>query len=485
MVLRNEPVIRMGKQVENVLLLRLKSSVLENNFHPISFRPPYSLKYVESLLLQSRAASVRLIDQRITSLNFLDILEVFKEIRYDLVVIDFSSLNLKESIKFCQLIKNGEKDCKIVLIGIGQEVSANAEKYNNLGIFDVLISGEAEVEIFSIIRRLNDGISIDDIKEYYKHPDRFGKIFTVADLDELPYPVYDREDLKRYSYVYPLKLSKKVLWGNVLSSRGCPNACIFCSQIMRESYGKELRLRSAARVVDEIEYQHSLGANIIVFTDDNFTTSVLHVEEICKEIKSRNLDIKWIAHARVDEVDRSLIRLMKDAGCILLRFGIESGSKRVVKLLSKTRNPDSWLLQSKEAIAQAKSLGISVACLFIIGSPTETSDDLRESVAFAKELSPDVIQVAYFTPFPGSQFYTIIKGQVDEQTISRMYHYNKPLINFSAMGDCELNNAQALFYKSFLLRPLFIFNHFRDYFLFYANNPGIFKKLFRVISKLE
>ena len=484
MALTNEPIIKKRKQVESVLLLRLRLAMLEGSFHPINFRPPYSLKYVESLLLQSRAASVRLIDQRITNLNFFDILGVFREIRYDLVVIDVSTLNSKESLKFCELIRGGKQNCKTVLIGIGQEISANAQTYSTLGIFDILIAGEAEVEIFSIIERLNEGISIDEIKEYYKHHDRFGKELTVADLDELPYPVYSREDFKGYSYVYPLKLSKRIVWGNVLSSRGCPNACIFCSQITRESYGKKLRLRSAVSVVDEIEYQHALGANMIAFTDDNFTTSVLHVESICREIKSRNLNIKWAAHARVDEVDRSLIRLMKDAGCILLRFGIESGSKRVVEFLGKTRNPDSWFLQSKEAVAQAKSLGISVACLFIIGSPTETSEDIRESVAFAKELSPDVIQVAYFTPFPGSQFYTRIKGGVDEQTISWMYHYNKPLINFSAMEDSELNNAQALFYKSFLLRPSFIFSHFRDHFLFYVFNPGIFRKLFGSIKKL-
>jgi len=251
---------------------------------------------------------------------------------------------------------------------------------------------------------------------------------------------------------------------------------------MRESYGKIIRRRSAGNIVDEMESLLKSGVNIFTFDDDNFTTSAEHVRAICEEIISRRLQLKWIAHARVDEVSPYLLKKMKEAGCVLLRFGIESGSERILKILDKTSSPSTWLKKSADAVQQAGDTGISTACLFIIGSPTETKEDIFRSIRFAINLSPDIIQVAYFTPFPGSMAHKLYRRELEGTPLSGIYHYNSPLVNLSGMGNDELKKIQVLFYKKFLMRPVFLIRHFLNYKAFYLSNPCSLFKLLSIIK---
>ncbi|MFA5144803.1 MAG: radical SAM protein [Candidatus Omnitrophota bacterium] len=465
---------KMGK----VALLRLKPPVFEYSYHPIGFRPPYILKYIEAFLKKEDFCDVKLIDQRITRLSFEDIVKNIKTWAPDIVVISISTLDVEQSLRFCRILREGTIGKSILIFGVGQEISADIEKYKDFNpLFDILLGGEAEIEIASIIRKINDGIDIKELKNFYNQDIFKTKLMEVSDPDSLPFPIYAPGSLEAYNFVYPLKLNKKVVWGHMLSSRGCPHHCIFCSQIMRESYGNRFRGRSATNVVDEMEHLSDFGANVITFDDDNFTSSRDHVKAICDEIESRQLKIKWIAHARIDEVDFALLKLMKKAGCLLLRFGIETGSKRVLEILSKTRNSGLWLKRVRHVIGRTRSVGIATVGLFIVGSPTETKDDLLESINFAKIISPDVIQVAYFIPFPGSSAYSLFKDQLKGIPFSKMYHYDKPLINLSAMSNGELEKAQSIFYASFLLRPIFVVKHIFNYLFFYLYNPTVFLEL--------
>jgi len=465
----------------NVLLLRLKPDVHKRNYHPINFRPPYTLKYVESLLLKEGGFYIKLIDQNIENLSFKDVVYIIKSLHIELIIIDVTTLNVKISLDFYRLIKDNKK---IITIGVGQEITSNLEQYKfEKSCFDLVLPGEAELELINIIRKIGQGMPIEEVrKTYYNLSDNNVKHYEVENLNALPFPVYSREHLNKYYFLYPLKIGKRLIWGHILSSRGCVHNCIFCSQIMRESYGKKLRCRSAVNVVDEIEYLMRLGANIIAFDDDNFTGSRQHVEQICREIKSRNLTINWIVHARIDEADRRLLELMQDAGCVLLRFGIETGSEKILKTLFKTTSPDLWFKQAEEAVFTAKSLGISTACLFIIGAPGETKEDFHKTIKFAQKLSSDIVQACYFTPFPGSRAYQLFARQLKEKSLSEMYHYKKPLVNFSAMTDIELEKALGVFYRSCLLKPVFILKHFFCHALFYLNNPDVLLRLFSIFN---
>ena len=119
-----------------------------------------------------------------------------------------------------------------------------------------------------------------------------------------------------------------------ISSRGCPNRCVYCCNA---AFGQgKLRLRSPEKFVDEIEYLHkNFGFEGFDFWDDTMTISQEHVHKICSEIKRRNLAIKWYARARVNTVTKELLQEMYEAGCIRISYGVESGSERVLKLIKK------------------------------------------------------------------------------------------------------------------------------------------------------
>ena len=133
--------------------------------------------------------------------------------------------------------------------------------------------------------------------------------------------------------------------------------------------------------------------------------------------KERHLKIKWIAHARVDNITPSLLKLMKEAGCILLRFGIESGSRRIIDILKKRDSDIDWIETSRAVFKNSREEGISTAALFIIGSPSESQSEIESSLKLAKELEPDFIQVHFFTPYVGSAAYEQYKSRIEGESL--------------------------------------------------------------------
>ncbi|HPB68104.1 MAG TPA: radical SAM protein [Candidatus Omnitrophota bacterium] len=464
------------------MLLRLVPDVYRRSNHPIGHRPPYTLKYIEACLKREDRFSVTLLDQHISdlSLTLAGIGSIQRRIKPDVIVLDVSSLNESVTETFLRGM-GAAQNAQTMLIAVGHAPSAGTEIFREKHPqFHITLAGEAEQEVVGLIQKFAAGVPLKDLRPIYENPPLSRQTWLVRDLDALPFPEYDRAELHGYHFVYPLPVAKRIVWGHILSSRGCPHRCVFCSQLMRESYGTEIRRRSAPNVVDEIEHLLKLGANVISFDDDNFTHSPAHVRSICGEILRRHLKIRWIAHARVDEVDGPLLTLMRDSGCLLIRYGVETVSKPILECLEKTPDPETWPEKTREAVAMAKALGIGVVCLFMIGCPGETRQELENDILFAQNLQPDVIQVAYFTPFPGSRYYATFRGQFPDSPVSELYHYNIPRINLSRMTSQEFSAAQMLFYKMFFFRPGFIGGHFRKYFLFYIKNFSIFCKLLKI-----
>jgi len=470
----------MKEAIKKVMLVRLNSPLINKIKHPRSLRPPFTLKYMQALLLK-RGIQVKLIDCAIEAIVLDRLAGLAIEWCPQLLVISESILEYELVIRFASQLKKRKQD--ILIIVVGQGVGEDFLKDPSCSCIDFALKGEAEIELVNLIDEIENGTKITDLKSRYREK-LLNLTLTVEDLNGLPFPVYEQQELNRYSFVYPLKIYKRLKWGHILSSRGCPYECIFCSQTIRESFGKNIRLRSAKNVVDEIEALISRGANVIAFDDDNFTTVKEHVFSVCREIIERKISINWICHARVDNLTRDLLVLMKEAGCILLRCGIESGSERVLKILKKGGAPH-WKEKAGEVFQEAKKLGILTNALFLIGNPTETVSDIEESIALAKQLAPDIIQVAFFTPYLGSPAYEEYRDKLTSVPLSQMYHYKPVMVNFSQVGAKELALLQRKLYGSILLTPEFILKHIRDYGLFYLFNHRVFFKLLRGAAGID
>jgi len=468
-----------------VLLLRLIPQVYERSNHPVGYRPSYLLKYIEALLHKQQGYSPHYIDQQVTCFSIEDIQQQILKWQPLAVIFDVTTLNVETSHVLAQTLNELIDRSRTICVGIGQEVSADVRKFSKqYPQFDIALAGEAELEVVSIIEKFVRGSSIEEIKNYYSSIKLDGRLWTVKELDSLPFLRFDQASLRTYNFVYPLRIAKRLIWGHMITSRGCPHPCMFCSQLMRESYSTKMRYRSAPLVVDEMEHLLEIGANIIAFDDEDFTTSDRHVCAICQEILRRKLKVNWIIHGRVDELSEPLLKLLGKSGCILIRMGMESGNRRILQLLGKTKKIDLWFEQSKNIVRQAQACGMSVAGLFMVGNPTETAKEMRETIEFAKKLGPDIIQVSYFTPFPGTKAYNLYRDKLKGFKTEDFYHYNIPKFNLSNMSDDEFKNAQKLFYRQFLFRPAFFAKHIIKNFLFYLNNHKILLRLLRSVKQI-
>lgn len=463
--------------MKRVLLVRPNQYSGNKFWHPVMRRPPYVLKYLHSLLEKEKFSQAYFIDAYADNLSFPALMQKSLVFLPDFAIICSSHLDLQTTLEYINGLKHSFPQLIVILVGTGP--SSLPELYCQNKNIDFVFAGEAEEKTYEVIKNISLGGCVEEIKTIYKDNAKNGPIL-VEEPDKLPRMIYAKEDIKRYRSLYPLKISKRLYWGHILSSRGCPYPCIFCSPPLRDSYGTSVRLRNAINVADEIEYQIRQGVNIISFDDDNFTTSKEHVYGICKEIKKRSLDIRWIVHSRLDNLNKEIMKEMKEAGCCLLRMGTESGSERILKSLGKTDNYQ-WRKKAVTVFSEARSLKIETTGLFIIGSPGESEEEIKETIRFAKSLSPDIIQVAFFTPLPGSPYYKNHGFASKIGELDKMDHYLTVRdFNASSVTNERLKELYFYFYKSILLSPAFVFRHFSGKLGFYLLNPDIFFKIFNL-----
>ena len=449
--------------------------------------PPLTLKYIQALLNKKKKYEVRFFDYWVSKLSLSKFAEGIFKLSPDIVIIYVDPYNFHSVVKFISLITQKKKP---IIIGIGPDITFRPELYiEDTPLFDIIIPGEPEIEILSIIEKLNGNISMfKALKDIYRR--RVNLINIVFDLDNLPFPNFTLKELKSYTFIYPVRMNRRLICGYVITSRGCPYSCTFCSPGIRKSYSKVLRLRSTSNIVDEIQFLMKKGVNFISFEDDNFVADFDHVVSICEEIKRRRINIKWSAQVRVDEVNYKLLKLMRDSGCSLLQFGIESASKRILRMLNKTTEAEKWIERSKEIFYHAKKLGITTCALFMIGNPTETRQEAVETIKLAKCLNSDLVKVHFFILYPGSTIYEKCRIEYKKlQLQDDVHHYSKPIINLSNMSVEELLQVRKKFYRNVYLQLDYILKHIFKYGIFYIFNIKVFfillKGLLRILQDSE
>ncbi|MBL7197813.1 MAG: radical SAM protein [Candidatus Omnitrophica bacterium] len=466
------------KRYKKIFLLKLSSSAVGKYRPSAHFFPSLTLKYMEALLRKRKDTDVQLIDCYIRKYSIDHLVQVLQKGTPDIIVVD---INFYEYSTCTRLLKRLKEHLSTLVIAVGSDPTIRFSDYfEDSDLFQIVLPGEVEEELLCVLDALNKGDPIDVIRERYRERfERDGPVI-VNDLACLPFPAYDEYEREKYRFVYPLRMRRRVKWGYILSSRGCPYKCRFCSPAIRKTYGRDFRARTASNIVDEIEHlMRNYNVNVISFEDDNFTTDRLHVEGVCNEILHRDIKIKWIVHARVDNVDFSLLALMKKAGCELLRFGIESGSPKIIRLIQKTNRRD-WNSKAIQAFRDARKLQIGTLALFMLGIPTETEEDIKESFSLLNSLNPDFIQIHFFTPYLGSDFYEEFKPLLKISGEKSFYHYAIPPLSFSNVGVEELKKWRKYFYKKFLFRPRNMIRHAYNYGCFYLFNLDVFFELLKM-----
>jgi len=263
---------------------------------------------------------------------------------------------------------------------------------------DFIGIGEGEHTMVELAAALEGRMQLADVRGLALRERDTGKILRTAprpledDLDTLPGPARDLVPLARY-----LAFDSHA---SVVTSRGCPYECIFCSA--PQWTGRKVRYRDPIACVDEIEELARLGFSEISIEDDLFTLYRKHFLAVCNELVRRDTGIRWNAFSRVDTITPEVVALMARAGCQAICFGVESGNQEVLDLVKKRSNLD----KVKQAMRMAQDAGISALASFIIGLPGETEATLRKTVEFADELHQEFGSLYGFhilAPFPGTE----------------------------------------------------------------------------------
>jgi len=223
------------------------------------------------------------------------------------------------------------------------------------------------------------------------------------DMTSLPVPAFELVDPKHYCY--------EILGPRFMvleAARGCPYRCTFCSRVIQ---GKRLRRKTVEQVGREVQTAvERFGAKNIYFIDLEFTASRELAEGISKFIIENNISVRWCCQTRADKVDEPLLRLMRKAGCRLIHFGIESGSRRIAELSGKGLNAEKHL----EAVTAAKRAGMETLCFFLLGYPGETDEEMQETVSLARRLNPTYASFHRISPYQGTPLFEQIEEASDE-----------------------------------------------------------------------
>jgi len=250
-------------------------------------------------------------------------------------------------------------------------------------------------KIDGLAYRLNDNLIIQKVENYIQNLDNFFPCY-----DNLNFSDYSHHKNKKSPYIMPRRLP----YAETISSRGCPNNCIFCSS--NAINGRKIRARSADSILKEIDWLvKKYGIKELIFLDDNFHFNRKRVKEILAGLIKRSYDLEWkTTNSQISLWNDELLELVKESGCYQLSIAPECGSIEQLELIRKP-SPKKTFLNAKPIVKKAKELGMNTIGSFIIGIPGETWDQIKQTSKYAEELDLDYCAFNIATPLPKTELY--------------------------------------------------------------------------------
>ncbi len=410
--------------------------------------PPLGLAYCAAAAEAWAGAQVDLVDAVAGRNSPEEVLALVRDERPDLLYVAAGTSTLWRDLAFLARAKEVSPTTRTAVMGT--HVTARPDDGFAPPGADFLIRGEPEATCAELARaaagemRLEDiaGLSRRDGARIIHNPPRP----LLADLNVLPHP--SRRFFRPYRYEPPFMRPGR--FDIIITSRGCPYPCNYCST--GAYYGRKIRFRAADDVLAELrEMVEEEGVTQVGFWDDTFTIGKRRVLEICDRIAAAKLGFSWMCMSRVDTVDEEMLAALKRAGCYLVIFGVESGSPRVLERMRKMTTVE----QARAAFAAAARAGIEAAAFFMFGNLGEEEEDMRATIELAKELDAAFASFNIATPYPGTVFYDQVKEELGEA-------FEGFDARRAAWGDAALLERYIkLAYREFYFRPRYVWRRLR------------------------
>jgi len=416
-----------------------------------SSEPPLGIMYITAYL-GKHGISAQIVDPAAEKLSMEDVLERIRRSRPLIVGLSSLTSSLPAAVRLAQAIKK-EKDDVVLGIG-GPHVNVDPTFIQRFPVFDFQVVGEGEKVMVRLVERLKRGESIGGVHQ--------GEV--VEDLDELPFPRSQRLDLRLYHPQQPSAV--------MIGSRGCPFHCSFCSI---PGFCRRVRLRSVNNIVDEMETVYEECEGNYSFVDDCFSLNKKRTQDFCREILKRGLKTRWMAMTRADTVDDETLRLMAEAGCIELFYGIESGNEKIRKTVLHKVISDKQIC---DAVRFTRRHGIVASIFLMLGFPHEGPAEIEDTVRFGTKCGADTMGIHLTVPLPGSDLFdeAIDKGL-----------FNKDIVDQYARGELGegFRNVWPAFIPPGFKKTDLMNAKKRAYRTFYLHPPWVFRRLWRDVRSIS
>ncbi len=364
--------------------------------------PPLGLTSLAGYLLQ-QDVDVLIEDYVVNPFSRDRARKVLKEFNPDLVGATAVTMNVKKAYQILSEYKEESPAIRTVIGGPHATFDAQGTLEQNPSV-DFVVRGEGELTLCELAAASGTG--------------EYGAVKGLSFRKEGEIIHNEARDFVQDINIFPLPARHLIQLGkyrglgtpiNMVTSRGCPFQCIFC--VGSRMVGRRVRYFDETRVVDEFEMLSKIGFPQINISDDLFTSNKKRCISICNEIIRRGIKHPWGAFARVDTVSEELLAVMKEAGCTTLCFGMETGNQEILDTIKKKTSLET----GERAVEMTKKAGIQAMTSYILGLPGETSETVRQTMDFAKRLSP-LYGFHILAPFPGTE----VREQCDAYGMSIM-----------------------------------------------------------------
>jgi len=422
--------------------------------------PPLGLAYLASILRKEH--EVKIIDSIILGYGLEDLRRELRSFYPDIIGITSVTPSIPQAYAVAKIAKKVIEDCTVVMGG-PHVTFLPKQTLEECKHVDIVVRGEGEKTVEKLMRAIENGESLKTVRGIaFRSGNQIVEnepMPFIKNIDEIPFPSRDLLPMDKYQF-------NGVRYTTMLTSRGCPFGCSFCSS--SRLFGGYWRGRSPENVLEEMRviYEDYKIKNIELM-DDTFTLNQKRAEKICDGIIKREWDIAWSASSRVDTITKKLAEKMKKAGCWVIYLGIESGSQKILDSIGKRIT----IRQVKKAVKIVKDAGIQVLGSFIIGFPEDTVKTIRQTIEFAKSLNLDYAQFSILTPYPGTPIFDFAaKNDLLLTNDWGKYTVIDPVMRIKGVTARQLKSLLQKAYISFYLRPKIVFKWIRNrQFIFIKN----------------
>lgn len=361
---------------------------------------PLGIAYIASSL-ENNGYSVDVIDANVLSFDNERVVKEVLNKNPNIVGISVNIGNFSNAKEICCLLKKHDFSGKII---IGGPISIIYDEL--LEFSDFVITGEGEKSIIDLVSAITkktnfryvSGVAFKKNDKIIITPKRY-----IQNIDNIPFPAWHLfPSLKKYK-----TYCRKKPDVSIITSRGCPFQCIYCD---KNIFGYKFRMRSPENIIKEIEFlDENYNIKELTIMDDNFTLYRERAEKICDMMVEKDFDIQWKCWngVRAETLNKKLLEKMRDAGCYLISIGAETGNQEIANKIQRNQN-----LNAVRKVAKLiKKMGFLLYVQLQIGLPYDTQKTMNQTIKFAKELNPDLVQFSLTTPLQGTKLFELVKDK--------------------------------------------------------------------------